>query len=127
MQLCCFAFEFGIARMKRAEVRQGERMLFDGDVVQPRTAIRIPAPGAPGDQEIEAEAEPGLEDDEALAPGPARGQGAAVQENVLGLRRPAGGAVIDVALRLGKGGAFLERQSRRDERLGHGPSIEFAA
>jgi len=35
--------------------------------------------------------------------------------------------VIDVAVRLGERSAFLERESRRDERFGHRASIESGA
>src|SRR2546422_9303631 len=65
--------------------------------MQPAAARRVAPPGLPGGEEIEAEAEAGLEDHEALAAGPALRQAIAGEEHVPGLRRPPGGAVIHVA------------------------------
>ena len=75
--------------MKRPEVLQGERMLLDRYEVQPAAALGIAPPRLPGGEEVEAEAEAGLEDDEALAPRPALRQAVAPEEHVLGLRRAA--------------------------------------
>src|SRR5438045_9162146 len=87
--------QFRVASVKRPEVLQGERMLLDRHVVKlpPRTA----PPRLECDEEIEAEAEAGLEDDEALALLPALRQTVALQEDMLRLRGAAGGAVIHVA------------------------------
>src|SRR5437762_14347421 len=65
--------------------------------MQPAAARRVAPPGLPGGEEIETEAEAGLEDHEALAAGPALRQAIAGEEHVPGLRRPPGGAVIHVA------------------------------
>src|SRR5437016_686303 len=80
-------------------------MLFQRDEVQPAATRRVAPPGLPGGEEIEAEAEAGLEDHEALAAGPALRQAIAGEEHVPGLRRPPGGAVIHVAELLRPGGA----------------------
>src|SRR5882724_12465005 len=72
-------------------------MLFQRDEVQPAATRRVAPPGLPGGEEIEAEAEAGLEDHEALAAGPALRQAVAGEEDVPGLSRPPGGAVIHVA------------------------------
>src|SRR2546428_7837314 len=72
-------------------------MLFQRDEVQPAAARGVAPPGLAGGEEIEAEAEGGLEDHEALAAGPALRQAIAGEEHVPGLRRPPGGAVIHVA------------------------------
>src|SRR5436853_1270024 len=72
-------------------------MLFHRDEVQPAAARRVAPPGLPGGEEIEAEAEAGLEDHEALAAAPALRQAIAGEEDVPGLLRPPGGAVIHVA------------------------------
>ena len=49
------------------EVVLGDRMLFDRHEVQPVAARRVVAPGAPGGEEIQPEAEAGFENDEAVA------------------------------------------------------------
>src|SRR5256712_7946779 len=72
-------------------------MLFQRDEVQPGATRGVAPPGLPGGEEVEAEAEAGLEDHEALAAGPALRQAIAGEEHVPGLRRPPGGAVIHVA------------------------------
>ena len=90
-------------------------MLFNRYVVQPRAAPRIAPPGLPGGEEIDAEAEAGLEDDEALAAAPARGQCVALEEDVRGLRRAAGCAVVDVVEGRGVRRAFLERRCGRNQ------------
>src|SRR4051812_10774950 len=99
MELGCFLLQSGIPLVKRPEVLQGKRMLFHRDEMEPSAPRRIAAPCIPRDQEVEAEAEAGLEDDEALALRPALRQAVALQEHVLGLRRAARGAVIDVVER----------------------------
>ncbi len=52
------------------QVFERERVLVDRHVMEPRAARRVAFPGAPGGEEVEPEAEAGLEDHEALAPGP---------------------------------------------------------
>jgi hypothetical protein len=106
--------------MQRAQVFERKRMLLDRDVVQAPAAPRIAAPGAPARQEIEAEPEAGLEDDEALAPGPAPGQAVAGEEDVLGLRRPAAGAVVHVAVCGGVGRLVPQLKAGGNDRRGHG-------
>ncbi len=105
--------------MQDLQVVQRERMLLDRDVVQARRARGVAPPRLPGGEEIEAEAEAGLEDDEALSAGPALRQTVALQKDVLRLPRAAGGAVVDVAERLRIGNAFLESQPGRKQRRGH--------
>src|SRR5438105_4005465 len=56
-------FEFRALLMKRPEVRKGKRMLLDRDVMQARAALRIAPPRLPRGEEVESEAEAGLEDD----------------------------------------------------------------
>ena len=101
--------------MKRPEVLQGKRMFFDRYVVQPPAASRIAPPRLPGGEEVEAEAEAGFEDDEALAAGPAPGKRIALQEDVFGLLEPARCAVVDVVEGRGIGRAFLERRCRGNQ------------
>ena len=115
MKLSRFLLQLRIPRVNRAQVRQGERMLFDRHVMQPAAARRIGAPGFPGGEEVEAEAEAGLEDDEALAPGPARGQRVALEEDVRGLRGAASCAVVDVVEGRGVRRAFPERRCGRNQ------------
>src|SRR3954462_15778713 len=112
--------KFRVPRMKRPEVLQGEWMLFNGDVMQfPRMA----APCLPGGEEIEAEAEAGLEDDEALAAGPALLDRVALREDKASLLGAASLAVVHVAEGLGVRRALLEMQRCRLEGGGHWPSI----
>ena len=115
MKLRRFLLQFGIPRVKRPEVLQGERMLLDRYVVQPAAALRIAPPRLPGGEEVEAEAEAGLEDDEALAARPACGERIALQEDVLGLLEPARCAVVDVVEGRGIRRAFLERRCRGNQ------------
>src|SRR5258708_37165985 len=86
--------------------------------MQPAATRGIAPPRLPGGEEVEAEAEPGLQDDETLAPGPALRKPVSRQENVLRLGKAAGCAVIDVAECLGVGGALLESEAGGGERLG---------
>jgi hypothetical protein len=112
MELGGEGFKFGVARVKRPEVLQAERMLLDCYVME---LARLAAKSLPGGEEVEAEAEAGLEDDEALAAGPARGQCVALEEDVRGLRRAAGCAVVDVVEGRGVRRAFLERRCGRNQ------------
>src|SRR5258708_33346492 len=89
--------------------------------MQPAATRGTGRPRLPGGEEVEAEADPGLQDDETLAPGPALRKPVSRQENVLRLGKAAGCAVIDVAECLGVGGALLESEAGGDERLGHPP------
>jgi hypothetical protein len=72
-------------------------MFFDRNEMQPLAARRILAPGAPGGEEAQPEAESGFQDRERAPALPAPRQAVALQENVLRLREAALGAVIDVA------------------------------
>jgi hypothetical protein len=74
----------------------------------------------PGGEEIDAGPEPGLQDDESIAPRPALGDAGAAEEHVACLADSAAGAVIDVveSLRV-RGTLFGEPQTRRDEGFGH--------
>src|SRR5437879_11008563 len=85
--------------------------------MQLAAARRVAPPGLPGGEEIEAEAEAGLEDHAALAAGPALRHAIAGEEHVPGLRRRPGGAVIHVAelLRPGRAGGG-ELQACRNQR-----------
>src|SRR5207302_4244571 len=96
-QLRRFGFEFRIAGMHDPEIGKRERMLLHRDEMELAAARRVAPPRLPGGEEIEAEAEAGLEDHEALATGPALGQAIAGEEDVPGLLRSAGGAVVNVA------------------------------
>ena len=70
-------------------------MLFNRDEMQPRAARWVAPPRLPGGEEIEAEAETGLQDDEAAAPGPALRKVVPPQKDMLCLSQPARGAVHD--------------------------------
>ena len=60
--------ELGVRRVQHGEVLRGEGVLFDRHEVQARAALRVLAPGLPGGEEGQAEAEAGLEDGEAPRP-----------------------------------------------------------
>src|SRR5262245_29962604 len=121
MELGCQLPEFGIARVKRPEVRQGIGMLFDRYIVQ--LAAALPTPRLPGGEEIQPEAEARFQDDEALTPGPSLRKAIAGEEDVARLRRAAGGAVVHVPKRFRPGRAFLEMQRRGLDPGSHRPSI----
>src|SRR5207237_10737451 len=86
------------APTQRAQIGQRQRVALHRDAMQQAAAVRVILPGAPGDQEVETEAESRLEDDVALAPRPARREFVPRQEYMLRLRRPAIRAVVDVAV-----------------------------
>ena len=69
----------GIAR-GAGEVDPARRRAFDRDDVKLAAALGVGAPRRPGGEEVVAQAEAGLEDDEALAPAPASGERIAVEE-----------------------------------------------
>ena len=81
--------------MKRPEILQGIRMLFDRDVVQ---LARLAAERLPRRQEIQAQAEARLQDHELVAPAPRLRQAVAAEEHVAGLREATLVAVVDVAI-----------------------------
>jgi hypothetical protein len=90
-------------RVRRVQHREGLRrewMLLHRDVVQARAALRILAPGLPGGEERQAEAETGFQHREAARAGPARGQAVAAEEHVARLRRAALRSVVDIAVGL---------------------------
>ncbi len=82
----------------RGEVGARRRRAFDRDEVELAAALCVGAPRGPGGEEIGAETEAGLEDDEALAAAPARGQRVAVEKDVTCLRERAVARVVDVAV-----------------------------
>src|SRR5712691_9566342 len=103
--------------MKSSQILERERMPLHRDEMQLAAARRVAPPRQPGGEEIEAEAEAGLEDHEALAAGPALRQAIAGEEDVPGLRRPPGSAVIHVAELLRPGRAVGgELEPRRNQR-----------
>src|SRR5207248_5389065 len=63
VQRARLVLELGIALVQRAQVASRERMLLDGDIVQPATARRVVLPRAPGGEEIQAEAKAGFQND----------------------------------------------------------------
>src|SRR5882672_3057687 len=131
MQLRSFLLHFRVLLMKRPEVLQGIRMLFNRNKMETPAARGIAAPRLPGGEEVEAEAEAGLEDDEALAPAPPGRELISIQENEASLFQPSGGAVVDVAERLRVGNAVPEFRAGGNERRWHpailGPSSRAGA
>jgi hypothetical protein len=93
--------KFRPGAVQRRKVFGAEGVLFDGDEMQTPAARRVILPSRPGGEEVEAEAEAGLDDDEALAPLPAGRQAVAGEEDVPCLPEAAGGGVVDVAVGLG--------------------------
>src|SRR5688572_5700363 len=83
--------------------------------MQLAAARRIAPPRLPGDEEVEAEAEAGLEDDEAAASGPALRQLVPLQEDVAALAGAARGAVVDVVERRRVRRAVDELEFGRDQ------------
>ena len=80
------------------EVGGRERVLLEGNEVQPSAALRVGAPGLPGGEEVQPEAEAGFENDAAVASLPALRQFVAAEKDVARLRRAAVGGVIDIAV-----------------------------
>ena len=87
MELCAFFSQLTERFVDQLGVGEAERMLLHRDEVQALAAARVAPPRLPGDEEVEARAEAGLQDDEAPAPGPAlrerRGHGLAAQDHRL--------------------------------------------
>src|SRR5438477_13102455 len=98
LQRAALLSHLGIALMQRAQIGEREGMLLERDEVQAAAARRIVLPCPPGDEEVQPEAEPRLEDDEALAMRPARRQLVSRQEHLTRLLRTAARAVVDVAV-----------------------------
>jgi hypothetical protein len=94
-----------MAVVQGAHVGNRERMLLDRHVMQPATARRIALPRLPGRQEVQAETEAGLEDDETFAARPPLRKCVAAEEHMLRLRKAAGAAVVNVVERAGIGRA----------------------
>ena len=94
--------EFRPGLLGDGEIGGGERVFFDGNEMQPAAALRVGAPGLPGGEEVQPEAEAGFENDEALPALPARRQIVAAEKDVPRLGRPAGGGVVDIAILGGK-------------------------
>src|SRR5690349_14318681 len=98
-------------------------MLLHRHEMQPLAALRILAPGLQCREEIDAEAEAGLEDRECAPAAPALGQAVAAEENVPRLLGPALGAVIDVTeLRRIRRAFGRERKPRRHQGCRHAGS-----
>src|ERR1035438_5174586 len=84
-------------RMQAGQIVAPEGMLLDGNEVQPPAVLGIVAPGLPGGEEIEPQAEAGLKNDKYITLPPASGQAVAVEKDVTGLFEPAGRRMVDVA------------------------------
>src|SRR5687767_14983582 len=109
--------------MKRLEVRQGKWMLFDRHEMQPAAARRIAAPRLPGGEEVQAQAEAGFEDDEALAARPARWKIVTREEHVARLGETARSAVINVVERFRVGNPVPECRAGGDQGRAHAPIV----
>ncbi len=99
-------------RMGTREVGHGQWVLFDRDEEQALAVRWVVAPGGPGGEEVVAEAETGLEDREALAAAPARGQSVARQEHLLRLCEGAAPRVVEVVEDGGAGGGRVAEVDR---------------
>ncbi len=109
------------------EVLRGEGMALDRDEMQPRGSLRVGAERVPRGEEVEPEAEAGLEDGERVTPAPAPRQAVPREEDVAGLGEPAGCGVVRV-LEPGReghaqGGALELRGGDADGSAGHGGMI----
>ncbi|OWW21085.1 hypothetical protein AYR66_17990 [Noviherbaspirillum denitrificans] len=99
-------------------------MLFDGEVMQLVAAPRIVAPCLPGSEEIQAEAETGLDDREAFPAAPAFRQPVPAQENMARLFQAAVIRVVDVAVGPGVGNAVYEgKRGGLETMSGHGKGV----
>jgi hypothetical protein len=102
--------------MERGEILAREGMLLDRDIMQFVGSLRIVAPGLPGGEKVEAEAEAGLDDDEALPMLPATGQAVAGKEDMARLQQPAALGMIDIVILRRIGRAILsEGELGRDD------------
>lgn len=91
-------------------------MLLDGHEMQALAARRIVAPGLPGGEEIQAQAEAGFENDKTVPALPAGRQIVAAEKDMAGLCRAAVGRVIDIAVGAGDRRAVgSEFEAGRDE------------
>ena len=85
------------------QVSATERPRLDRNEMELLATLGIVEPGAPGGEKVVAQAEPGFQDDETIAPVPARRQAIAAEEHLLRLRQGALARVIAVA-ELGRAG-----------------------
>ena len=105
--------------MQLGEVGDAERMELAGDEVQTRAALRVGAPGRPGGEEVEPQAEADLQHHEAFALLPVLRQVVTSQKDVLCLFGATRCRVIDVVVELGARRAVRgDHQARGDD--GHG-------
>ena len=84
----------GIEEPGQGQIGGGAGVFLESDEMQPRAARRVGQPGGPGGEKIEPGAEAGLDDHEALAPLPARGQGVAVEKDPAAARERVAGRVV---------------------------------
>ena len=106
------------AGMRARQVVALQRVLLDRDEIQAFAAPHVTAPGVPRGEEVVAQAEARLEDDEALTPTPALRQLVAAQEDMLGLRKsPAQGVIAVAVLRRERHPIGVERELRGDDRI----------
>jgi hypothetical protein len=88
--------------MDEGQARAIERVLLDGNEIEPRTTLWIVTPRCPRRQEIQALAETGLDDREGAFALPRARQTVAAQEDVLRLCETTFGAVINVVVLRGE-------------------------
>jgi len=95
------------------EIGRRRRVAVDRDVVEPARPGGVASPRVERDEEVEAEAEAGLEDDEALARGPATRQVVAAEKDVPRLSGTGARSVVDVAVARVERRAVLAQLDRR--------------
>ena len=83
--------------MRPLQAVAAQGMLLDGYEMQPARIAAIGLESPPGLQEVESQAESGLDDGEVAAPAPSRRQVIALNEDMAGLRRSAIGRMVDIA------------------------------
>ena len=87
----------GRCGMGAGQVGGQRRVLVDGQIPKPVTALCIVLPGGPGGQKVVAQAKPGLQHHKPRPAGPPRRQAVAAQKHMAGLRQGAGAGVVDIA------------------------------
>ena len=88
--------QLGPGGMQPGQIVEREGVLFNRHEIQGVRAGGIIAPGLPGGEEVQPQAEAGLDDDPALPASPAFRQIVAAKKDVAGLPEAAGAGVVDI-------------------------------
>src|SRR5690606_34266445 len=91
----------GVCGLRAGEILARKWVQLGRDEVQALTTRSVVAPGGPGGEEVQAQAEAGLDDGKDVTPLPALRQIVAGQKDLARLLQPAAVGMVDVLIGLG--------------------------